>query len=585
MNHKIEYSSKKSDCFEAFHSAHSKSINLPGYSASMPYIDWARLAFNDFYSKRSQQDLENFQAALASYTLPIVQLYEASLLNPEKKKSFVEYLLNACAWADVEHIWHQGSKLRAYIDVSLQAKILKIFLEHLTDLAIWPESNRLGLASLVVENAPSSRPGLIALAELQLEEGQFDSAIASSKHALALNSSCPTAQQVLFRAYVAKIKLDGSAPDSEVAMYDLKDRFCARPFLVLVTSYKGESFPCDCPSWLPYSIGNVLTEESADSIWNSQAAAEIRRSILDGDFSYCSRTLCPYIIGDTLPKKSDITDQRLRSYIENHTTTFEEGPCSVQLSHDSTCNLACPSCRTEIIVAKAAEQDVYAIARDRLILPLLQRVDGWCMITTGGDPFASRHYRSILAVLNREQYPTLEVNLLTNGLLLTPQQWDELKGVKEMLGSLQVSIDAATAETYEKVRRFGRWSDLMPNLEFISGLRQAGLVKSFGINFVVQKANFREMKDFVKLGMRLGVDLVLFQRILNFGTFEQQTFLENDVAEPHHPLHDELLEILRDPLFNQEIVELFTLVPRDSKYPLSNFFDPTVKTETTQEGL
>ena len=37
-------------------------------------------------------------------------------------------------------------------------------------------------------------------------------------------------------------------------------------------------------------------------VWNSSGAQEIRRSILDGDYSYCSRTLCPMIANDNLPR-------------------------------------------------------------------------------------------------------------------------------------------------------------------------------------------------------------------------------------------------------------------------------------------
>ena len=95
----------------------------------------------------------------------------------------------------------------------------------------------------------------------------------------------------------------------------------------------------------------------------------------------------------------------------------------VQLNHDPTCNLACPSCRTEIIAAKAKEQDVYAESAQRVILPLLRKVKGETYISGGGEAFASKHYRSILGALNRAEYPDLYVYLITNGQLATAERW------------------------------------------------------------------------------------------------------------------------------------------------------------------
>src|SRR3982751_5729041 len=57
-----------------------------------------------------------------------------------------------------------------------------------------------------------------------------------------------------------------------------------------------------------------------------------------------------------LPLKAEITDPPLRRYIDERSVVLEEVPQMVQLNHDPTCNLACPSCRTEIITAKADEQ-------------------------------------------------------------------------------------------------------------------------------------------------------------------------------------------------------------------------------------
>jgi pyruvate-formate lyase-activating enzyme len=305
----------------------------------------------------------------------------------------------------------------------------------------------------------------------------------------------------------------------------------------------------------------VFTAPSADAVWNSAAAVEIRRSVLDGDFRYCSRTLCSYIAAQKLPRKDDITDPTLRGYIDRRKMVLDDVPRMVQLNHDPTCNLACPSCRTEIIASKAEEQDTYAQAAERVILPLLERVDGQSYISGGGEAFASKHYRSILAALNRAGYPGLHLHLITNGLLITAQRWSEYPHLPEMLDVLSVSIDAARPETYERLRRPAKWPVLMSNLEVMSEMRRSRTIRRLQINFVVQADNYREILDFVALGKRLGVDNIWFQRLTNYGAFDEGTFTRADVTSPRHPEHAALLEILRDPLLKQPGIDIEMLMP------------------------
>jgi wyosine [tRNA(Phe)-imidazoG37] synthetase (radical SAM superfamily) len=288
---------------------------------------------------------------------------------------------------------------------------------------------------------------------------------------------------------------------------------------------------------------------------------EIRRSILDGDFSYCSRTLCSYIAAQKLPRKAEITDPALRRFIDQHQTVLDDVPGMVQLNHDPTCNLACPSCRTEIITAKAEEQDLYAQAAERVILPLLKRVNGQSYISGGGEAFASKHFRSILAALNRSEYPGLYLYLITNGLAITPQRWNEFPDLPEMIDILAVSIDAAQPDTFERLRRPGKWPVLMKNLEFMAEMRRSKKIRRFQINFVIQEDNYREILDFVALGKRLGVDEIWFQRLTNYGAFAEETFAKADVTSPLHPQHAALLEILRNPILWQPGIDVEALMP------------------------
>ena len=78
-------------------------------------------------------------------------------------------------------------------------------------------------------------------------------------------------------------------------------------------------------------------------------------------------------------------------------------------------------------------------------------------ITGSGDPFASRVYRDLLHSLDGRDFPNLEIALQTNGVLLTPRNWERMKRVHGNISSIIISFDAASEATYNVTRRGGHW--------------------------------------------------------------------------------------------------------------------------------
>lgn len=532
------------------------------FSSDSPYRRWVNAAFVDFEVAPTNQAKEKFQTEVWKLVRPLID--ELKVFSPSKDagQGWGRKLLNTCEVIAGMVTGHRQCRLLSYNDVFFQVASLRIFIENFSAVKCPHWNDSLDFSRWLTDQFSDSRSAQLVRGRFELEAGNLDQALQSARNALAVESSCPRAQQLLFDAYTAKSKLEPDLRQNEISMADLKGRFCSEPFKTLATidnEGKSIAFICNCGGWLPYSAGNILQAENVDSVWNSAAAMEIRRSILDGDFSYCSRSLCPYIVKNTLPKREEVTEPLMRRYIDENLVRLPEVPQLLQLSHDSTCNLACPTCRKEILTADAATRDRLADARERVILPLLKQMQGTMFVTGWGDPFASKHYRGILERLNSKDFPNLQVSILTNGLLLNRTQWERLSPMHEMINQLAVSVDAATAITYENVRRPGRWAQLMGNLEFLSELRRAGDLQYFAMNFVVQEANFREIPDFIQMGIKLGVDGIRFQKLWNFGANSQSDFFKTNVASPVHPLYPELLKIFGDPLMKNPIVNAFNL--------------------------
>ncbi len=512
-------------------------------------------AFREFHYQGTAEEIRSYENQRWLCFREMTAVWPEQGVEAPGFKAWGNLVLESITRFNEGPIQHERARVFSYHDIFLQVESLRIVIR------LFARDGRAGersLAAALAEAFASSRVALVAQGQLELAAGNTDAAIAVIKKALSIETGCTCAQKVLFLAYKEKRKLDAGFQQSEMNLDDLSDRFCSRPFDTLATidhGGKGIAFLCPCGGWLPYSAGDILAAQDADSVWNSPVARELRRSILDGDFSYCSRTLCPEITGRKLPLKKDISDPAMRRYIDDKTTHLTEGPRAVQLSHDGSCNLSCPSCRKDFIMANSEQNKRNEDIRERVILPLLSRVQGSVQITGWGDPFASRHYRSIIERLTRKDFPGLTLNLVSNGLLLNEKQWNAMVGAREMLAGVSISVDAATAETYEIVRRPGRWDVLYPNLQFIGEQRRAGKLLLYSLNFVVQKRNFREMPAFVRLAMQLGADKVMFQKYWNFGGQTQAEFTDANVGSPSHPEHEALLTVLRDPLMAHPIVE------------------------------
>jgi pyruvate-formate lyase-activating enzyme len=337
------------------------------------------------------------------------------------------------------------------------------------------------------------------------------------------------------------------ARNPQLADEGLKGRFCGNPFTHFEVYEAGSVHQC-CALWLPLRAGN-LHSQSPDEIWNSQHAQDVRASILDGSFRYCDHELCPDLKRGALPTRAEAAkDPFFKDIIENNKTEVKGRPRYFNFANDRSCNLSCPSCRTQRIqfssgpafegrkrLQEKIEASFFTEPSDE---PFVVSVTG------SGDPFASRLFSDFLARLDGDNFPAMQVNLQTNGTMFTRKAWERLRKVHDRIGAVMVSFDAATEATYRITRRGGSWRQLLENMEFISGLRRDGWIKHLRADFVVQHANYREMPAFVELAQKFDVDGIVFSRASNWGTWTSAEYRKQCVWEPEHPEHPEFCRVV-----------------------------------------
>jgi len=328
-----------------------------------------------------------------------------------------------------------------------------------------------------------------------------------------------------------------------------KKYICIFPFSRVSISSNGSVWTC-CPNYFKYDyfLGNVY-ENSYDEIWNSDKVKRLRYSVSNGSFEYCNKKFC-----SLLQKPAAFPDSMIKREWENVSSIpkhdkwqdyyLETGPLFINLACDNTCNLHCSSCRNHVVVMSKEQNKRLVEMLETFVRPALKN----CLTlkaSTSGEFFAQKSLQEFYQTIKKEDYPELKLNFLTNAQLLTPEKWNKFDNLKGMINSIHVSIDAATKDTYENIRRGGKWETLLTNLSFISSLRVSNEIKNLNISFNVQKDNFTEMENFVLMASQYNVDTVLFRRLYNpGGTYTAESLIDNDVFNKNNNNYENAVHIL-----------------------------------------
>jgi organic radical activating enzyme len=343
---------------------------------------------------------------------------------------------------------------------------------------------------------------------------------------------------------------------------DLSGKYCEKLYTWLEVDMWGKAWMC-CPSWLPYPIGNVL-EESLEEIWNGIKAQELRKQIFTGEWKYCQHDFCPLIAGDNLPNLKDINDAP--------TTTVAPLPTKVNFSNDESCNLKCPSCRVDkLLFTEGPLYERRKLVNDKLYDMLFSTPTDRHFsihVTGSGDPFASRIYREMLEKIDGKDFPNLEVNMQTNGVMFTPKNWKRIYKIHNNLRSCAISFDAGTKETYEtKTRIGGNWDLLLENCKFLDEKYNEYPNFKISYEFVVQVDNYKEMRRYIRLVDKMfpNAASINFSLVTDWGTWPKEIYEQKCIWKDTHPEHENLLKVLQDNIFKHPKVRLGNLKPMWNK--------------------
>ena len=323
--------------------------------------------------------------------------------------------------------------------------------------------------------------------------------------------------------------------------------YCQIPWNTMGVNSRGDIFICSSPSWIPKFVGNILEVDDVFHALNSEMARSIRQEILTGRYYYCNNRICDFF--SSIDPKTYNTDQSIGTSAlpigDEINLYVQDIPRNLIFDFDYTCNYQCASCRTEVINWNA--DPTFAPINDRIVERIKHQVIdriGTQSVTirwAGGEPFISRAYMDLLEYIIKAGRTNITNVIQTNGSYLKSKS-QILTRLEPYIKELRISFDAATSDTYSRVRQNGVWSNLIHNVRHAQHVLGQDRITA---DFVVQADNYQEIPQFIELCRDLGIQRINWQKMWNWGTWSQEDFDTKNIYDIRHPDYAKLIEIFK----------------------------------------
>jgi radical SAM protein with 4Fe4S-binding SPASM domain len=185
----------------------------------------------------------------------------------------------------------------------------------------------------------------------------------------------------------------------------------------------------------------------------------------------------------------------------------------VYMDLNNKCNLRCRMCYFALDLSgeTADTMDIglfKKIAAD--VFPKALSVNLSC----AAEPLIINGFPEFLKITKKYAVP--QTLIVTNACFLDEKMARAL--IAANITQVDVSIDGATAKTYEAIRKGSDFRRVISNIERFQRLKKKSqkTLPFLYLDYALMKSNFREFPDFLKLAARLGADSVRANHLIPF---------------------------------------------------------------------
>jgi MoaA/NifB/PqqE/SkfB family radical SAM enzyme len=200
----------------------------------------------------------------------------------------------------------------------------------------------------------------------------------------------------------------------------------------------------------------------------------------------------------------------------------------IRMDTINLCNLRCRMCYYS---------SDYDRKKDEMDLPFFRRIADqvfpktrFLYLSCATEPLMNKHFAHIVRATGEYRVPF--TSFCTNGQLLQEEVVQACMEAK--ISEIIFSIDGATAETYEYIRRGGKWDRLVAKLDLLASMKQRASARypMARINFTCMRRNIHELPAMVHFAADHGILSLHVRHLLAYDDPEnscrdEMTYLKN----------------------------------------------------------
>ncbi len=185
-------------------------------------------------------------------------------------------------------------------------------------------------------------------------------------------------------------------------------------------------------------------------------------------------------------------------------------PGILYIESTNRCNLRCKGC---ILYRGSWEPDRDLSLKEVIMiadqLPKIEQI----YLHGIGEPLLNKELPAIIGHLKARD---VRVLFNSNGILLDDPRQHGL--IQAGLDELRISLDAASAQGYQKIRNSDRFEQIVDNLRSFVLLKNQQRVShpKLSLWFLGTRDNIAELPDFIKLAAEIGIEEAYLQRLVYF---------------------------------------------------------------------
>lgn len=271
--------------------------------------------------------------------------------------------------------------------------------------------------------------------------------------------------------------------------------YCNLPFNKIRIKSNGDvSFCCIQDAIL----GNLL-KSSLEDIWMGQISEEVRSAVNSGNMHYsCASKFCPHEFSKRKPETS--SPMNLPMFID---LDLPNTHCNIGGKNPNKKNPACIMCPRSSIKFKPEEDRVNDIClKIKKYIINLRKIH----IQGIAEPFWKNRIFEVMDLLELQKHPKVIVSTFTNATLFKESQQDKFLSIPSSF--IYFSLDAATSETYKKIRILDVFELVIKNIKRYNIKKSSNQKSVLACN--VNLHNLSETTEIVKIGKQLNFNWVEF---------------------------------------------------------------------------